>query len=53
MWGVYRFKTGFGGETVRGLGAWDFAPSRFLYYVYSVGMPRLLATMRRRHRMEV
>ena len=52
MWGVYRFKTGFGGETVRSLGAWDFGPSRFLYYVYSVGMPRLLATVRLRHRLE-
>jgi peptidoglycan pentaglycine glycine transferase (the first glycine) len=49
MWGVYRFKTGFGGETVRGLGAFDFPPSVRLYWAYTVAMPRVLALMRRRH----
>jgi peptidoglycan pentaglycine glycine transferase (the first glycine) len=49
MWGVYRFKTGFGGETVRGLGAFDYPPSARLYWAYTVAMPRLLALMRRRH----
>ena len=52
MWGVYRFKTGFGGDTVRGLGAYDFAPSPRLHHLYGVIMPRLLAAMRRRHRAE-
>jgi peptidoglycan pentaglycine glycine transferase (the first glycine) len=49
MWGVYRFKTGFGGETVRGMGAFDYSPSPRLYWVYTVAMPRLLAYMRRHH----
>ncbi len=30
MWGVYRFKEGLGGQVVRTLGAWDFAPSSTL-----------------------
>jgi peptidoglycan pentaglycine glycine transferase (the first glycine) len=49
MWGVYRFKTGFGGETVRGLGAFDYPPSARLYWAYTVAMPRVLALMRQRH----
>jgi lipid II:glycine glycyltransferase (peptidoglycan interpeptide bridge formation enzyme) len=51
MWGVYRFKAGFGGETVRGLGAYDFAPRPLLYRLYSWAMPIILAAMRRRHRL--
>jgi peptidoglycan pentaglycine glycine transferase (the first glycine) len=39
MWGVYRFKVGFGGETVRGLGAYDFAPRPWLYHLYTRLMP--------------
>ena len=50
MWGVYRFKTGFGAETMRGLGAFDYPPSRWLYWIYTVAMPRALALMHRRHR---
>jgi lipid II:glycine glycyltransferase (peptidoglycan interpeptide bridge formation enzyme) len=49
MWGVYRFKTGFGGETVRGIGAFDYPPSARLYWAYTVAMPRVLAFMRGRH----
>lgn len=49
MWGVYRFKTGFGGETWRGAGAHDYAPSTPLYFGYSVIMPILLRLMRSRH----
>lgn len=48
MWGVYRFKTGFGGEIVRGLGAFDYAPSPRFYWAYTVAMPRVLAFIRRR-----
>ena len=51
LWGVYRFKAGFGGEFVPRIGAWDFAISRPLYWLYSVAMPRLLELMRRRHRL--
>ncbi len=50
MWGVYRFKTGFGGKTVRGIGAFDYAPSRWLYRIYMVANPRMLSLMRRQHR---
>lgn len=48
MWGVYRFKEGLGGEVVRTLGAYDFAPSKFWYSMYSDVMPRVLDFMRSR-----
>jgi peptidoglycan pentaglycine glycine transferase (the first glycine) len=49
LWGVYRFKQGFGGELVEHIGAWDFPVSRLGYWVYTVMMPRVLAAMRRRY----
>lgn len=48
MWGVYRFKEGLGGQVVRTLGAWDFAPNPFWYKLYSETIPRLLDIMRSR-----
>lgn len=48
MWGVYRFKEGLGGEVVRTLGAWDFAPSALWYGIYSEVLPRVLDAMRSR-----
>jgi lipid II:glycine glycyltransferase (peptidoglycan interpeptide bridge formation enzyme) len=48
MWGVYRFKEGLGGQVVRTLGAWDYAPSALWYKMYSDVMPRLLDVMRSR-----
>jgi lipid II:glycine glycyltransferase (peptidoglycan interpeptide bridge formation enzyme) len=48
MWGVYRFKEGLGGEVVRTLGAYDFAPNKILYLLYSEVMPRVLNFMRSR-----
>ena len=48
MWGVYRFKEGLGGQVVRTLGAWDFAPSKLWYKMYSDIMPRVLDVMRSR-----
>jgi lipid II:glycine glycyltransferase (peptidoglycan interpeptide bridge formation enzyme) len=48
MWGVYRFKEGLGGEVVRTLGAWDFAPNPFWYRLYSEIIPRVLDLMRSR-----
>lgn len=50
MWGVYRFKQGFGGTFEPHIGAWDYPVSRPLYWAYTVAMPRVLALMRRRHR---
>jgi len=49
LWGVYRFKKGFGGEFVRHIGAWDFPVARFGYWLYASAMPRLLAAMRWRY----
>lgn len=34
LWGVYRFKRGFGGELVRGFGAWDVVYHPVLYNFY-------------------
>ncbi len=46
MWGVYRFKEGLGGDVIRTLGAYDFAPNKFLYKLYTDIMPRVLGVMR-------
>ena len=48
MWGVYRFKEGLGGEVVRTLGAYDFAPNKLWYAMYADVMPRVLNFMRSR-----
>ncbi len=48
MWGVYRFKRGFGGKFVRWIGAWDYAPNAAIYRLYTHTMPRALDLMRKR-----
>jgi peptidoglycan pentaglycine glycine transferase (the first glycine) len=48
MWGVYRFKEGLGGQVVRTLGAWDYAPNSLWYRMYSEIIPRVLDVMRSR-----
>ncbi len=48
MWGVYRFKMGFGGRTRQGLGAYDFPVRPQLYRAYINLLPKLLRLMRRR-----
>ncbi len=50
MWGVYRFKQGFGGEFTPWIGAWDYPTSVAAYWLYTVAMPKVLDMMRRRHR---
>jgi lipid II:glycine glycyltransferase (peptidoglycan interpeptide bridge formation enzyme) len=50
MWGVYRFKAGLGGEVVRTLGAYDFAPNHLWYKLYTEIAPRVLDIMRARGR---
>lgn len=50
MWGVYRFKTGFGGRFVRHIGAYDYPVSRPLYWIYTLAMPHYLDYLRARHR---
>jgi len=52
LWGVYRFKEGLGGYVLRTLGAWDYAPSRFWYRMYSEIIPRFLDVMRFRGRSQ-
>lgn len=34
LWGVYRFKRGWGGEVVRTVGAWDRVYNRPIYWLY-------------------
>jgi lipid II:glycine glycyltransferase (peptidoglycan interpeptide bridge formation enzyme) len=34
LWGVYRFKRGFGGRLVRSIGAWDRPYRRSIYRFY-------------------
>lgn len=34
LWGVYRFKRGFGGKLIRSIGAWDVVYNPVLYYFY-------------------
>jgi peptidoglycan pentaglycine glycine transferase (the first glycine) len=49
MWGVYRFKQGFGATLVQHIGAYDYPTSRLQYWVYTTVMPGLLMLMRRRY----
>jgi lipid II:glycine glycyltransferase (peptidoglycan interpeptide bridge formation enzyme) len=46
MWGVFRFKEGLGGQVIRTLGAWDYAPNPLWYKMYSEIIPRVLDVMR-------
>ena len=47
MWGVYKFKLGFGGELVKSIGAWDFPISRVGYSFYMFVLPKILDVMRK------
>jgi len=47
MWGVFRFKQGFAGETIRTIGAWDFPVKPLLYHLYIKVTPKILKIMRR------
>ncbi len=49
MWGVYRFKAGFGARPVRWIGAYDFPVHRARYRLYISLTPRILALMRWRY----
>ena len=52
LWGVYRFKDGFGGRVVRTLGAWDYPVRPWFYRLYSQVLPAILGWMRRRGKAE-
>jgi lipid II:glycine glycyltransferase (peptidoglycan interpeptide bridge formation enzyme) len=40
LWGVYRFKRGFGGELKRSIGAWDRVYNPILYLIYRFWMKK-------------
>ena len=48
LWGVYRFKQGWGGQVVRQIGAWDLPVRPAAYRFYMEILPRILERMRRR-----
>lgn len=50
LWGVHRFKAGFGGQFTRRIGAYDYPTWGILYWAYTLLMPRYLDFLRRRHR---
>ncbi len=52
LWGVYRFKRGFGAQVVRTLGAWDLPLRPTFYWLYSAALPKLLNLMRARGRAQ-
>ena len=47
LWGVWRFKSGFGGRVVRHVGAWDWVVLPRWHWVYTIVVPRYLAVLRR------
>lgn len=47
MWGVWRFKAGFGGRVVRHIGAWDKVLSPRWYWVYARVIPFYLNLWRK------
>ena len=52
LWGVYRFKDGFGGHVTRTLGAWDFPTRPLIYRLYSQILPGILGWMRKHGKSE-
>jgi peptidoglycan pentaglycine glycine transferase (the first glycine) len=48
MWGVYRFKEGFGAYIFRSIGAWDLPTRPIIYRLYVHILPQILELMRRR-----
>lgn len=46
MYGVYRFKRGFGAEPIQHIGAWDFTVSTIKYRLYQEVLPRYLRLLR-------
>ena len=48
LWGLYRFKEGFGAQHVRLVGSWDHSRRPVLHWIYSFAVPRVLSWTRRR-----
>ena len=47
MWGVYRFKQGFGGQVIHGLGAWDYPVYPRLYRAFTQTLPKVRGWVRK------
>lgn len=47
MWGVYRFKQGFNGQVIHGLGAWDYPVKPSLYWAFMTALPKLRSLWRK------
>lgn len=47
MWGVYRFKRGFNGTVLHGIGAWDYPAKPLMYRAFVELLPRFRAFLRR------
>ncbi|MDY7077835.1 MAG: peptidoglycan bridge formation glycyltransferase FemA/FemB family protein [Chloroflexota bacterium] len=49
LWGVYRFKRGFGGQLVRSVGAWDrvYTPARYRLYQWMLGARNWMLKVRK------
>jgi lipid II:glycine glycyltransferase (peptidoglycan interpeptide bridge formation enzyme) len=47
LWGVYRFKQGFGGEVMQGMGAYDYPVKPVLYTAFARSLPKARSIMRR------
>ncbi len=53
MYGVYKFKMGFGGEVIRRIGAWDFPLKRNQYVLYQIILPKILRYLSRKERIGI
>lgn len=53
MWGVYRFKAGLGATLVRHIGAYDYPPQRWLYRLYALLRPHVVARAQRHYWTQV
>lgn len=53
MYGVYRFKMGFGGNVIRRIGAWDYPLQPTHYALYQVVLPKILSILRMKERIGV
>ncbi len=53
LWGVWRFKAGFGAGWARGLGAWDYAPRELTFRIYAWVLPRYVGWLQKRYRLQI
>ena len=53
LYGVYRFKAGFGGKYVRFIGAWDYPVRPFFYRMYMEFIPKLLGVVRKQSQARI